>query len=424
MANTVLTPNMILRESYAIMHQRSNFIMRTNRQYDGRFANKGAQIGQSLDIRLPAKYSTRTGNVMSAQNHVERSVALPLATVKGVDFNFGQEELSYSIELFSERILQPAMSQLIADVEADAFSMYKQVANYVGIVTTTAGSLLNYLQFQNTGRFLTENLAPRDGNRTACLNPESNVKFSDAVKGLFQSAEAIKQQYVDGVVGRTGGYNVYENTIVPAHTTGLVTTTGAAVLITTTAGAPGYDSLGTGNAYSASGSIKMDGGTISFKAGDIFTIANVNEVHPETKQDLGYAKRFVVLADVAASATPTVTYRPAIITGGAYQNVSAAAANNAAVTRVGAVNGGGAITYGQNLMFHRDAFIFVTADLEDASQYGAWGAREVFDGLSIRIWKQGDIANGSFPTRIDICYGYVAPYPEWACRHVHLRNAP
>ncbi len=87
---------------------------------------------------------------------------------------------------------------------------------------------------------------------------------------------------------------------------------------------------------------------------------------------------------------------------------------------VGSVSGAttaGRTIFGQSLGYHRDAFAFVTADLEDPSAYGAWGAREVFDGMSMRIWRQGDIINGTFPCRIDIAWGGVAVYPEWAVRH-------
>jgi P22 coat protein - gene protein 5 len=422
-SNNVLTSNVILREVYAIMHQTSNFIMRTNRQYDDRFANKELKIGQSLDVRLPPKYVVRTGNTMVPQNHVERKVTLPLATIKGVDLNFGQEELTFSIEKFSENILRPAVSQLTAIVEADAMSMYKSVPNYVGIITTSAGSGLTYSQFQTCGRYLSENLAPRDMNRTATINPESTVTFNTDTKGLFQSAEAIEQQYVEGVMGRTGGFNCYENTLIPAHTTGLVTTTGAAILVTTTAGSPGFFD-GTGNAYSGDAySVTIDGFTAAnFTEGDIVTFADVYEVHPETKQSLGYLKRFVVAADVNLTTAGVITIKPAPIFGGAYQNVSAPILDGAAVTRHGLVNGGGATTFGQNLMFHRDAFAFVTADLEDPSRYGAWGGRQVLDNLSIRIWRQGDIGSGTFPCRLDIAYGYVPIYPEWACRHTHYRQ--
>lgn len=402
---------MILREVYAIMHQESNFIMNTNRQYDNRFAQTGAKIGQSLDIRLPAKVTTRTGNVMSQQNYVERKVALPLATIKGVDLLFGQEELTFSIDDFSERVLRPAVSQLTATVEDDAITgLYKTVANFSGAVNAA----VTYKSTQQCGQYMSEELAPKS-NRTMCHAPQSRVDFSDAVKGLFQASSNIEEQYREGIMGRTAGFTHYENTLVPIHTPG----TYGGTPLTNAAVAQG--NAGTGNAYVATFDLITDGWTAMttvLKKGDIITIAGVNAVHPESKKSLGRLKRFVVAADTTTdgSGNSTITISPAIIYGGAYQNVSNGAADNKAITVVGT----SATDYGQTLAFHKDAFAFVTADLEDPSQYGAWGARETLDNLSIRIWRQGDIVNGTFPCRLDIAYGYAAIYPEWACRQVYL----
>lgn len=425
MGNTVLTPRELLKESYAIMHQQSNFIMRTNRQYDGRFANKGAQIGQALDIRLPPKYVTRSGKTMQTQNIVQRKIELPLATIHGIDLNLTQEELTFSINKVSEDVLRPAISQLIATVESQAaITLYKKVSNYAGVVTTASTTV--YRDFQNSGRYLTDQLAPLS-NRTGCLDTQTRVDFSDAVKGLFQSSENIRDQYVEGIVGRTGGFDNYENTLMPTHVSGTFTAT--TLTVTTTSGSPGvFD--GTGNAYSNDAfEVKLDNGgsmsAIALKAGDIVTFSDVYAVHPETKKSQGYLRRFVVQEDVTGTTTATVKILPVPIAKGAYQNVCGAAEaqvgilDNATMTLLGPATTASAITYGQNLMFHRDAFAFVTADLEDPSQYGAWGAREVFEGLSLRIWRQGDIANGNFPCRLDLAWGVQAVYPEWALRWVH-----
>jgi hypothetical protein len=421
MPNTVLTPRIILREIYAIMHQESNFLMRTNRQYDSRFASSGltGKIGQALDIRLPAKFTTRIGNTMSQQNYVERSVELPQATIYGIDLNFTQEQLTFSLENFSDRVIRPAISQLCSTMEYNAMaSLYKKVANYTGIVTTA--STTQYRDFANGGRYLSDNLAPKP-DRTATLDTQTRVDFSDAVKGLFQSSDNIREQYVEGIMGRTGGFTCFENTLAPVHTSGTFTAT--TLTVTTTAGAPGFFD-GTGNATSnAAYDIKIDnGGSMSafaFKAGDIVTFSAVYDVHPETKQNLGYLKRFVIQADVSGTTTGTLSIYPPPIYGGAYQNVSAPILDNATMTLLGPATTESAITYGQNLLFHKDAFAFVNADLEDPTPYGAWGAREVIDNLSMRIWRAGDIANGNFPCRFDIVGGWAAIYPEWACRWVH-----
>ena len=76
---------------------------------------------------------------------------------------------------------------------------------------------------------------------------------------------------------------MYENTLIPAHTTG---TYGGTPL---TNGA-NYSSTGSGNAIAATTDLITDGWTATttvLKAGDIITIGDVYEVHPETKGQLG-----------------------------------------------------------------------------------------------------------------------------------------
>jgi len=405
MANTILTSQIITREAQRILHQKLNIVGNMNRQYDDRFAKRGAKIGTSLDLRLPAKFTVRTGSSYSGQNVVERKVNLPVATVKGVGMAISDLEMALSLDDFSKTILEPAMAQLAAQIEYDAINaLYKYVPNYVGTVSTQ----LDYKKFQQAGQVLTENLAP-SSQRCFILNPSSRVEFSDAVIGLFQSSTNIENQYKEGIVGRTGGFDVFENTMIPAHTTG----TYAGTPLTNGAN---QGSTGADNAYATTSSLITDGWTsTSLKAGDIITIADVYEVHPETKQSTGKLKKFTVTADVSDTAGAiTMTISPAIIAGGAYQNVTARAGDNKAIT----VLGTSATAYGQNIAFHKDAFAFVTADLEVPNGVDM-AAREVYDGVSMRFvrWFDGD--TGEFKSRIDILYGYAPVYPELAVRAVH-----
>jgi len=407
MANSILTPQIITREALRILHAESNFLTKINRQYDSRFAVSGAKIGTSLDVRLPNKFTVRTGSSYTAQNMIERKVNLPVATIKGVDCTISDSELTLSLNDFSEQFLKPAMNQLASDIEYNAMlSMYKSVPNYVG----TVASQIDYKKFQQAGQRLTENLAPTS-DRTFLLNPASRVEFSDAVKGLFQASSNIEDQYREGMVGRTGGFDVFENTMIPVHTTG---TYGGTPL---TNGAT-QGSTGSGNAYVATSDIITDGwtsGGTSLKAGDIVTFAGCYDVHPETKVSTGVLKKFVIVSDVSdTTGAITMTVSPGVIAGGAYQNCSNRIADNSAIT----VLGTSATAYGQNLAFHKDAFTFVSADL-DIPKGVDMAARERFGNISMRFvrWFDGD--TGDWKARFDILHGMAALYPELACRLVH-----
>lgn len=383
MSNTILTPDIITREALRILHQKMTFISRINRQYDDRFANDGAKIGDALRIRLPNEYTVRTGKTIQVQDTVEASETLTVATQKGVDTTFSSAELTMDLDDFSHRILDPAMAVLASVIEADALqSMTLDVPN---IVDNDAAAL-SFLNILQGGQALDDNLAPQDNTRTALLSTGSQVTIVDALKGLFQDSDEISDQYVQGQMGRTGGFNFFNSTHVAPHVTG------------TAAKTTGYLTNGAGQTGS---SIIVDTGSTTFLKGDIITIASVNQVHQETKVDQGFLKEFVITADSGASAT-TLAISPAVVATGAKQNVTAAVADGAAIVKVGA---GVSESLNGDLVFHRDAFTFATADLvmPDGVHFAS---RQVFDGISMRIVRNYDINNDLFPARIDVLYGF------------------
>jgi len=142
------------------------------------------------------------------------------------------------------------------------------------------------------------------------------------------------------------------------------------------------------------------------------TFAGAYAVHPETKTNLGYLQQFVLTANSGASAT-SLAISPSIVVTGAAQNVSASPTTTGAVSKIG---GGASSLYAQSILFHPEAFAFVTADLIDVSKFGAWGGREVMDGISMRIARQYSITNDNVPTRMDVLYGYKCIRPQLACR--------
>lgn len=395
MANTVLTATQVTREALAILHQKLNFIGNITRSYDDSFANTGAKIGDSLKVRLPNEYVVRTGATLSTQDTTESSVTLQVATQKGVDLNFTSADLTLSLDDFSSRILEPAMSVLAANIEADALNMYKDVYNIVDQDTVA----LSYNTILNGRKALVDNLAPMDGSISCLLSTSSNVKLVDALKGLFQDQESVAKQYREGKMGKGAGMTFYENTLLNAHTTG------------TAAKTTGYTVNGavTTNGTAA---VVVQTGTTTFKQGDIFTVAGCFRVHPETKASTAVLQQFVVTADYAGGAG-SVSFSPAIYTTGGRQNVTAGGMpNTAAIVKVGA---GASELLNGDMVFHKNAFAFATADLIMPSGVD-FATRQVLDGISMRAVRQYDISNDKFPTRLDVMYGYKTLRAQLAAR--------
>ena len=395
MPNTILTPSAVTREALRVLHQKLNFVGNINRQYDSSFAKEGAKIGDSLKVRLPNEYTVRTGATLSAQDTTETSTTLQVSTQKGVDLNFTSVDLTLSLDDFSKRILDPAMSVLAANIEADALNMYKDVYNLVDQDATA----FTWNTVLNGRKALNDNLAPMDNQRKCLLSTSSSVKLVDALKGLFQDSGEISKQYKEGMMGRSAGFDFYENTLLVPHTTG----TAAKTTTYTVNGAV---------TTNGSTSVVVATGSTTFKQGDVFTVAGCYRVHPETKVSTGALQQFVVTADYSGGAG-TLNFAPAIYTSGGRQNVVAAGmANGSAIVKVGA---GNAEQLGADLVFHKDAFAFATADLLLPGGVD-FASREVMDGISMRIVRQYDINNDKFPTRLDVLYGYKAIRPQLAAR--------
>jgi len=404
MANDILTPTKVTREALRILHQKLNFVGNINRTYDDQYARSGAKIGDTLKIRLPNQFTVRTGKTLNTQDVSEQQVPLTVATQKGVDTNFSTAELTMDIQDFSDRILEPAMSVLAANIEYDAMSMYKDVYSEISDV----GAVITLDDILDGNQLLTDNLTPSGRMRTLNLNTQDNRDLVDELKGLFNPNANISSQFREGMVANqfVGFGSVYENTMWPVHTTGTDDGTGDYLA-----------DIASGEADGSEGTLHVDTGAGTFLKGDIITIDNVYRVHPETKQSTGKLMRFVITAD-STTGEQDLSISPSVISSGARQNVNAAVANNAPIrkresdetTAIGA-----SADYKISMGFHRDAFAFATADLE-MPRGVHFAAREVFDGISMRIVRQYDINNDNIPCRIDVLYGYKTIRPELACR--------
>jgi P22 coat protein - gene protein 5 len=392
MANSLLTIDMVTREALRIAHEKAQFIGTVDRQYDSSFANTGAKTGASLRVRKPNQYVRRTGSrVMNVQDQAESNGTITVATQDGVDMRFNSAELALSIDDFSKRYIEPAMAVLVSGIESDflAFAT-KATWNVAG----TAGTGITTLTVPGAARAkLNQGLAPKDGNRYVQMDSVTMGGMVEGLKGLFQDSTQIKEQYREGMIGRTGMADWYENER-------LWTMTMGSDVDTVTINDAGFVSGDT--------TVTITGST-GHAVGQVVTFAGCKAVHAETKAVFPHLQQFVITAvsgnDITISPTP--------VTSGATQNVNAMPANGAAVTFVG-VN---SASYIQPLMYHKEAFQFVTADLplmDDAHKC----VRRTHDGLSMRVWQGSDIVNDNLLMRIDILYGMAALRPEWACRLV------
>jgi hypothetical protein len=390
MSNSLLTPTIITKEALSVLHQKANFIGSINKQYDPQFAKTGAKIGSSLSIREPNQFTVTTGAALNVQDITESSQTLTVSTQAHVDFMFSTADLTMTIDMFSERYLDPAMSRLAAYIENDAMSMAKDV--YQSVWQSAAD--LTYSDVLDARTLIQNGLAP-GGMRTANLNSTDQAALIKDTKTLFNDQSQLGKQFRDGYMGRAAGFDFMENTQWPGHTT--ANEDGNYVCNTST------------GITSGTATIALTAGANGLNKGDVFTIEGVYRVHPESKAVTADLQQFVVTADYTSG---SVSVSPTPITSGAKQNVSITSAGSGkTVTVAGTAN----TAHRTNLMYNKDAFTFATADLVMPNGVD-FSAREVLDGISMRVVRQYDINNDTIPCRIDVLYGYKTIRPEWAAK--------
>lgn len=406
MANTILTPTIIAREALMILENNLVMPKLVYQGYENEFTNmkNGYKIGSSITIRKPADFTVRQGRVMQVQDVVEGSTTLSIDQQKGVDFEFTSADLTLSIGEIADRVLKPAMVQLANDVDSSLTGLYSSVPNWVG----TPGQTINsFDDFAVGTERLNEFGVPLD-DRYAVLSATDNRGMTSQQTALYMQ-DVAKEAYRKGTIGMIDGVDTYMDQNIKTHTVGVAT------------GTPLVNGANQNVLYSAvkdtnAQTIITDGWTASaaiLKKGDIFTLAGVFAVNSVSKATLPFLRQFVVNADISAdgSGNATINITPPIIVGGANATVSAAPADNAVITVLGTAS----TNYRQSMMFHKNAFAFVSLPLEPPND-GRKFSRERYKGVSVRVVPVFDGINDLNKWRLDVLYGVKCIDPRLATR--------
>jgi hypothetical protein len=394
-SNTLLTPSLITNDTLMILVNNLVMAGKVNRQFENQFV----KIGTTLTVRKPNRFLVTSGPGLQIQNITEPSTSITINSQQHIDFLFSSVDLTLVIEEFSERYLKPAAEKLANKVDMDVMANYSQVSNIVG----TPGSTPNSFQsLAAVGQRMDEGAVPQDG-RTLVLNAAATWGVAGALINTY--VRSVAEPAYKGYLAAIANMEIYLDQNVQRQTVGAIGTTfGASGPRTTTAGQTGSNI----NVDQMPSSV-----TNALLAGDVITFQGVNGVNPESLQDTGALKNFVVTANVTSTGTTaTIPISPAIVSSGAFQNVTAAPIAHA---QLAVLDGTQNISYPQNLAFVRDAFGLVTVPMElpDGVDFKA---REQFKNISMRIIRQYDINNDWTPCRMDVLYGTATFYEELAVR--------
>lgn len=386
MGNSVITPSVIAKE--ALMQLENSMCMAplVHKAYKNEFVKKG----NTVSIRKPVKFTAVDGSTRQNQDVNESTTTISIDKQKHVSWQFSSQDLTLSIEEYSERYIKPACIALGNQVDYDLCGLFIDVANAVGTAGTAPST---FATLANAAKKLDEFAVPDDGNRCLVLDPAGAWAFMDTtLSGKYNPgmvADAIRK----GKIGDVANMQVWKNQNINKFT-------GCADVASVTT-----------NAASQTGStLIVTGLTSAVAKGDVFTIDGLYAVNPVNRQSTGSLQQFVCTATTTATPT-TLSIYPPIITSGAYQTVTGTQTATAAITFVNTASQ----VYTNNLAFHKNAFglVMIPMELPDGAPFKA---RESYNNTSIRVIKDYDIDADVEIIRLDILYGIKTLYPELACR--------
>ena len=420
---SLITTSKITFECLDVLENELAFSRAVNRDYDDQFAQTGAKIGATVNVRKPTRYTVGSGPVIDPQATVETYVPVTLTDQLNVPMVFTSADLALHLDDFRTRIIKPAMAALANQIDYLGLSrMYKATHNLVGTVgqlTGTPTSAQAVTAILQAGQRLDENATPMDDMRSFVISPATNTGIVQAQSSLFNPATTISSQFKKGALGSgVLGFDFARDQNVVSHTAGTL----AAPVANAVNGAQGATNTVQSDATTPfSVTINALGGTVT--VGSVITFSGVNAVNPQSRQSTGSLQNFVVVGngtagtDVGAADT-TVQILPDPVFSGAFQNVTASGGAIPANATLTVLSGYSSNAYPQNIAFHKNAFTLACADLPLPKGNGeAARAASKAAGLSVRLIQNWyDARTDQFLTRLDVLIGWKAIYPELAVR--------
>lgn len=413
MANTLINPSIIAQE--ALFQLENNCVLgdKVHRQYRKEFV----KIGDSLTIRRPVKFVTSDGATRVNQDVHEPTTSIVINQRKHVSWQFSSQDLTLTIEEYSERYIKPAMIQLANTIDRSlATEGSNEFYNLVGTPGTTPAT---FLSLADAAQRLDEGAVPDDGMRCGVLNPAARWALANGLGGTGSggifNAEIVGDMVRKGWLGNIANLDLYGDQNIENHLNGAYS---GVILV------DGVPAVGVNGSAQAGGTTTVDfdgaGADLAgfFLQGDVVTFAGVNSVNPVSFVDNGVLAEFVITADVTtAAAAGTMLVSPAMNDGtvasfAGFQNVTALPADNAAIS---VISGAASTAFPQNLVMHKNALALVTVPLE-LPDSATFKARADWRGFSIRVVKDYDIDNDEEIIRLDILYGVKAIYPDLGVR--------
>jgi hypothetical protein len=341
----------------------------------------------------------------------EQIVPIAVNELWGQDLEITDQDLTMTIDRFSERYVEGAVATIANMVDGDLCDLYYGISNHYGTPATIPTTMAPYAQ---VGVELSNSGCPKTTSQLALvINPDMEANALGFGANLFHPAKTIADQYLTGRMGVAVGFKWNSDQNVARQTIGACASSTPLV----------------NGAGQSGSSIITDGWNNNAQVlnrGDIVSFFASNGVNPISYRDTGRKRNFVVTADVTAdgSGNATIPISPDmnVDSTSPFQTVTALPADNAAVyvygltgsTPLGTISG---VSSAQGMGFHRDAMtvVVVKQELPGGMEWSEFAANPKA-GLWIRLVRGYNIEANKKLTRLDVLGGVKLVRPELACR--------
>jgi hypothetical protein len=400
MANQFINTDLVSNTALAMFANNSPFVMTGSRIYQDDFQNSGYKIGDTLQIRRQNNFIVGDGSTAVPQDIIETVETITVAHQYHALITYTVQDLSLRIEDFSRMFVQPAIQNIISQMEGDInkaaetdLYFYTGTAatpiNSFGAVDIAGVKLLEQGVNISSDAYLA--MTVRDGSslKTALLNNFTPVFNEEIVR---QSA-----------IGHLSYFDIFQSQNISKHIAG------AGPLL------HAGDTLLVNGAVSSGNTIVLSGATASvtnyFLPGDLISIAGVYSVNPLSRASTGQNMQFVIQspANSDGGGALTITVSPVInsSTSSPLQNVSNAVPTGAVVTVVP--------SYNLNIAYPSRGLDIVCPPLYKLQVPYSSVAIDPVTGLSLAVTQTGDILGYQNFMRLDILCGFKW-HPQYATK--------
>lgn len=403
MPNQFITTQLVSNTALAMFANNAPFVMTGSRIYQDDFTSSGYKIGDTLQVRRQNNFIVGDGATAVPQDILETVENITVAHQYHALVAYTVQDLTLRIEDFSRIFLQPAIQNIITQMERDINVAAEQDLNFfVG----TAGTPLNsFGSVDVAGAKLLE----QGVNISSDAYMAMTVRDGSSLKsGLLNSFTPVFNEEItrQSAIGHLSYFDIFQSQNINRHVAGAGPLLHAGDTLTVNG------QVNSGNTIVLAGA---NGGgaavTDYFLPGDLITISGVESVNPLSRAATGQDMQFVITqaASSAAGGAITITVSPSIESSSSspLKNVSGPILSGSAVTVVP--------SYNVNVAYPSRALDIVCPPLYKLQVPYVSVAVDPETGLSLAVTQTGDILGYQNYMRLDILCGFKW-HPQYAVK--------